>query len=289
MNSDQHVSLPGTRREIGYKNTGITFYDLFAGLFTNRSFILAVSRRDLMAKYRGAFVGMLWMVGTPAALVMAYGFMIIGVFNVHGGDSGLGATLVTLWLCVSFWQFFSESVGRSASIVADNASLVKRSPFPLTALPPAVLVTSAMGLGVSLALGLLAQCILVGKPSAIWLILFAVAPAIMMFTLACSYIIAAVGAFSKDIRYVLPLGLMVCMLMSPVLYPSERVPPALRFVSDFNPLTPVFETIRIIGSGRPPGFDLWCDLGAVSAISFIFVVAGFSFYRSKSVEFADVL
>lgn len=286
MNSERHVSLPGTRREIGYKSTGFAGYDLFASLVQNRSFISAVARRDLMAKYKGAFIGILWMVGTPAALVLAYGFMIIGVFNVRSDGHSTAATFVTLWLCVSLWQFFSEAVGRSASIVSDNASLVKRSPFPLAALPPAVIMTSSMGLGVSLSLGLLAQLIFVGTPSISWVLLLAVLPALAFVTLACVYFVATAGAFSKDIRYILPLGLTVCMLMSPVLYASDRVPPALRFLAEFNPIAPVFETVRAVtGNSHVP----WVPLSVMTGVSLLAAVACFAFYRSKSVEFADVL
>lgn len=280
------MSLPGTRREIGYQNSGFAGYDLFASLIHNRSFISAVAHRDLMSKYKGAFVGIIWMVGTPAALVLAYGFMIIGVFNMRPEGDGTVATFVTLWLCVSLWQFFSEAVGRSASIVSDNASLVKRSPFPLTALPPAVVMTSSMGLAVSLVLGLLTQVIFLGVPSASWLLLLSVLPALALITLACVYLVATVGAFSKDIRYILPLGLTVGMLMSPVLYSSDRVPPALRFVAEFNPIAPVFETVRAAtGDGQVP----WLSLSIMTGVSFLAAVGSFSLYRSNSVEFADVL
>jgi lipopolysaccharide transport system permease protein len=286
MKADRHISLPGTRREIGYKSKGFAGYDLFAGLISNRSFISAVARRDLMAKYRGAFIGILWMVGTPAALVLAYGYMIVGVFNVRSEGHSTAATFVTLWLCVSLWQFFSEAVGRSASIVSDNASLVKRSPFPLTALPPAVVMTSLMGLGVSLFLGLLAQLIFVGTPSTSWLLLLSVFPALSFITLASVYFVATVGAFSKDIRYILPLGMTVCMLMSPVLYSSERVPPSLRFLSEFNPIAPIFETVRAVTANGQPQ---WVPLAVTTCVSLLAAIVSFAFYRSKSVEFADVL
>lgn len=286
MQSEKHVSRPGSRREIGYRNTGFAPFDLFAGLVANWSFISAVARRDLMAKYKGAFIGILWMVGTPAALALAYGFMILGVFNVRGGSQSVGATFVTLWFCVSLWQFFSEAVGRSASVVSENASLVKRSPFPLAALPPAVVLTSSIGLAVSMLLGTATQCVFIGIPPLTWLLLPLVLPSLFLITLACAYFVATFGAFSKDIRYVLPLGLTVCMLMTPVLYGSGSVPRSLRFIAEYNPLAPAFETVRAVMAGTQVP---WTSLGAVTLVAFIAAILSFALYRSKSVEFADVL
>ena len=287
MQNEKHVSLPGTRREIGYRQSGFAAIDLFASLVANRSFIATVARRDLLAKYRGAFIGVLWMVGTPAALVLAYGFMTIGVFQMRETGSGAIATFITLWFCISLWQAFSEAVGRSASIVSDNASLVKRSPFPLSALPPAVVVTSFMGLAISLCLGVLAQVVFVGVPPPSWLLLVVVLPAFSLSTLAFVYLVATIGAFSKDIRYVLPLGLTVSMLMTPVLYPASKVPSSLTFLAAYNPFTPVFETVRTVVSG---GTELpAASLAVVTGVAFVSSILAYALFRARSVEFADVL
>ncbi|MCV9963902.1 ABC transporter permease [Pararhizobium sp. BT-229] len=280
-------SLPGTRREIGYGCRLFPLLDLFLGLVGNYRFIAAVARRDLLAKYRGAALGMLWMVGTPAALVLAYGFMTVGVFNSRMDGTGAVGTFMTLWFCVSLWQCFAEAVGRSASIISDNSALVKRTPFPLAALPPSVLATSLMGLSVSYCLGLVVYIAILGVPPLTWLLIPVILTPFLCMTLGAVYLISAIGAFSKDIKYILPLCLTVGMLVSPVLYPASRIPASLGFVAQFNPMTPVFEALRSAVLGR--AVAEWTSLAAVSAFALVFAGVSFSFFRRKSVEFADVL
>ncbi len=282
-----YKSVPGTRREIGADIRIFPLLDLFAGIVGNRNFIGAVARRDLLAKYRGATLGILWMVGTPAALVLAYGFMTVGVFNSRIDGSDAAGTFFSLWFCVSLWQSFAEAVGRSASIVNDNAALVKRTPFPLAALPPAVIATSMMGLSVSYALGIGVYFVAVGTPPLTWLLMpFVLAPFLMLM-LGAVHVVAVIGAFSKDIKYILPLALTVAMLMSPVLYTASRIPSSLSVVANLNPVTPIFETLRMIVVGKP--VESWIPVIAVGLTASVFAAVSFSVYRRKSVEFADVL
>jgi lipopolysaccharide transport system permease protein len=284
---EEHVSVPGSRREIGYPARGFAALDLVLGLFHNRRFIKTVARRDLTAKYRGAFLGILWMVGTPAALALAYGFMTVGVFGSRLDGTDTKGTFVALWFSVSLWQFFAETVGRSAAVVSDNAALVKRSPFPLAALPPAVLATSAIGLAVSFLIGAAAYALLIGIPPASWMFVPLILLPFVLFTLAAAYLVAAIGAFSKDIRYILPLALTIGMLVTPVLYPSSRIPAVLSPLATFNPMTPVFDALRSCVLGNAV-FSLTPVL-TMALVGFAAAVLAFRFFSSKSPEFADVL
>lgn len=280
--------LPGTRREIGWSNPRISVFDCFLSLYFNRGFLIAIARRDLHARYRGAVLGLLWLVGTPAALALAYGFMTIGVFKVRalGTESAVEA-FVALWFLINLWQMMAETLMRSSAILSDNAMLVKRTAFPLGVLPPATFLVAIAGFSVSFLMLVIGHLIVVGLPPLSWVLLPLPLIPFVLITLGLSYIIATAGAYLRDLRYVLPLTLTVGMLTSPVLYPSQNIPAAIKFISQANPFMWICDAVRTLLSGS---FDVkWESLFMLSLIGFGMTVAGYRWFKKNSSEFSDVL
>ena len=284
---EHHKSRPGTRREIGRHFSISPLVDVFLTIAFNLNFIYAISQRDLISKYKGAFLGILWMVGTPIALVLAYGFMTIVVFNSRFGSSNAYESLIALWFCITLWQTFAEIVSRSAGIMEDNVALIKRTPFPLYCLSPAVVLTSLTGLFVSYTLGFILHVITLGVPPLSWLAIPIVITPLIITGLALSYLMATIGVFIRDIRYILPLLMTMGMLISPVLYPADVIPQSLRFITDLNPFGHVFEALRSAISGT--GLIFTNPLIIVGLASITLLCATFSLFKKFSSEFTDVL
>lgn len=283
-----HISEPGTRREIGWVPTRWALIDVFLIGIMNRRLLMSVVKRDLSSRYRGATLGVLWMIGSPLAMVAAYSFVIAGVFGLRVGNADdVRSTVVGLWACLAAWQLFAETANRSSAMMFDNAALVKRTSFPLALLPLAVVMTSFVGVLVSFTLISLLFLFLVGTPPLTWLLMpFAFAP-LAIFALGSSYLLAAVGTFVRDVRHAIPLAVQVGMLLTPILYPADRIPKILEWFSIINPLTPIFETIRalVLGNLNAP----WERLGVVAAVAVVYCVLSYSLFRKRSSEFADVV
>jgi lipopolysaccharide transport system permease protein len=285
---NQHISEPGTRREIGWATTGWAFLDVFLIGIMNRRLLMSVVRRDIASRYRGASLGILWMIGSPLAMVAAYGFVVAGVFGMRvGAAADVRSTVIGLWACISAWQIFAETANRSSSLMLDNGALVKRTSFPLALLPISVVFTSFVGVLVSYALISILFVIMVGMPPLTWLLMPLAFVPLAIFALATSYLLASVGTFVRDVRHAIPLGVQVGMLVTPILYPADRIPQVLSWFSLVNPLTPVFETIRalMLGSATAP----WERLGVVTVVSVVFCILAFALFRKRSPEFADVV
>ena len=284
---EHYKSIPGTRREIGRSFSIFPIIDVFLFLVFNWNFIYAISRRDLVSKYRGAFLGILWMVGTPIALVLAYGFMTIVIFKSRFGSSNAYESFLELWFCLTLWQAFAEIVSRSANVMEDNLALIKRTSFPLCTLPPAVVLTSLIGLSVSYTLGCLLYFVMIGAPPTSWVLIPVVIAPMIVTALALSYMMAMLGVFVRDVRYVLPLVMTIGMLLSPVLYPAEIIPQSLRFITNLNPFNHIFESLRIVVSGN--GEISTTPLLIVGIVSISLLGLTFSLFKKSSSEFTDVL
>lgn len=283
-----HISQPGTRREIGWTPTGWALVDVFLVGFMNRTLLLSVVRRDVSSRYKGSTLGVLWMIGSPLAMVAAYSFVIAGVFGLRvGSGDDIKATVVGLWACLAAWQLFSETANRSSGMMFDNSAMVKRTSFPLALLPQAVVLTACVSVSVSYALVSVIYIALIGFPPITWLVMPLAFVPLALFALGTSYLLAAVGTFIRDVRHAIPLCVQVGMLVTPILYPADRIPSALAWFSLLNPLTPVFESIRalMLGSGSAP----WERLGVVTLVAVVFCIGSYILFRKRSPEFADVV
>lgn len=282
-----YISLPGTRREIGWQPTGWALVDIFLVGVMNRRLLGAVVRRDVSARYRGAALGFVWMIGAPLAMVAAYGFVVAGVFGMRmGAGANVLETVFGLWACLAAWQVFAETANRASGMMFDNAALVKRTAFPLALLPISSLFTAFIGACVSYALIFAVYLALVGVPPLTWVLLPATFFPLALFSLGSSYLLASLGTFVRDVRHAVPLAVQVGMLVSPILYPADKVPQSIAWISLLNPLTPVFEAIRsaMLGEGLH-----WSRLALVTAVSLAYCVVTFKLFCKRAPEFADVV
>lgn len=204
-----------------------------------------------------------------------------------GSSGNVLETMFGLWSCLAAWQLFSETCNRSAAAITENAPLVKRTAFPLGLIPVAVLSSSAIGTLVSYLLILGVHILVVGMPPVGWALLpMAIVP-LMLTSLGTAYVLATAAVFVRDVRHALPLVLQVGLLVTPVLYPADRIPPALSWISKLNPLTPMFEALRAFVLGGE--WTGWRALALVAAASVAYVAAAYKIFNTFKPEFADVV
>jgi len=91
----------------------------------------------------------------------------------------------------------------------------------------------------------------------------------------------------RDLGALLPLGLQVLMLISPVLYPLSLVPDQFKTVYLLNPMAALIEAYRtaLLYGQFPTGGSLW---GAFVAAVLLFGM-GYRYFKSVEQRFADVM
>ena len=283
------VILPRRRPEAGAALTNRWALDWAVAPWRNRRFLDALVRRDLGARYRGSVLGLTWLVVLPLAMMATYSLVFGGVLRVRfdAPAGGRWGTVLSIWAGTFVWQVLAESVGRSVGILHDNAPYVKRVPFPLFLLPLMPLGTALVGASVSLGLFAAAYLAMAGMPPATWLLLPTVAcPAILLAAAAC-WTLAAMGAFLRDLKHVVPLGLTLLMFLTPVLYPLSAVPTGLAPYVGLNPLAYVFEYLRaVLVEGRAPPL---AGLAALNLGACLAAMGGYALFRLREWEYADVV
>lgn len=210
-----------------------------------------LAKRDLMARYRGSVVGVLWALLAPLAMVAIYALVFQGVFQARwAGSAGTGGMssgvdyAARLFAGLMVFSAVAEVASRATRLMQDNANLVKRVMFPLELLCVALVMQTTVH--IVLQMVVLAALLLAmgGGASWSWLWLLAALPWILLLQLALAIGLAALGCYLRDLQHVVPLVVSGLMFLSPVFYPSAAAPVALRWMLQLNPLTLPIELVR---------------------------------------------
>ena len=109
----------------------------------------------------------------------------------------------------------------------------------------------------------------------------------LIFTYGLSLFLAAANLLYRDIQYVLGLGLIVWMYLTPVIYPTEMFPDRYRWIFQINPMAVFINAYRqvILAAGEPN----YMSLGIAAVVSTSVLMLGYWFFKKLEGVFADVV
>ncbi len=261
---------------------------MITDLWRHRRLTLSLVRRDIEARYRGSFGGGLWTFLNPLLLMITYYFVFGVVLRARfPGDPTREGFVLNFLAGMLPWLAISEALGRSPGIILDHGNLVKKMIFPTEVLPVvrtlAALVTESVTLVLFLMLLLLTRG---GVPTtALWLPLLLV-PQIIM-TLGLSFLLAATGAFLRDLLQLIGFALTLWFFLTPICYPPTAIPSELLPILGKNPMFALVQGYRaVLLEGRAPE---WAALWKLWLISIVLFWMGWRWFRRLQSSFADVL
>lgn len=255
----------------------------------NRALIRASTKREILGRYRGSFLGLLWSFFNPLFMLAVYTFVFSVVFKARwnvASDSKTEFALV-LFAGLIIFNLFGDSISRAPSLVLSNTNYVKKVVFPLEILPIVSLLSALFHGMVSLGVWLLAYIIFFGLPHATVLYLPLVILPFLLLLLGLSWGLASLGVFLRDVSQFIGMLITVLMFMTPLFYPATALPEKYRHWLYFNPLTSVVEQARdVLYWGKQPNFSM---LGIYSLTSVLIAWLGFAWFQKTRKGFADVL
>jgi lipopolysaccharide transport system permease protein len=263
--------------------------ELIASVVRNRALIAALVKREVIGRYRGSMLGILWSFFNPVFMLAVYTFVFSVVFKARWGAGGDSKTEFALVLFTGMLVFglFSECVTRAPGLILANVNYVKKILFPLEILPWVALGSSVFHMLISLAVWLLFYVPLFGVPSATALLFPVVMLPLMLLTLGLSWFLASLGVYLRDVSQLIGILTTALMFLSPIFFPVTALPEEFRPLLNLNPLTPAIESARdVLIWGHQPD---WTLLGASLAASTVVAWLGFAWFQKTRKGFADVL
>ncbi|MBZ9883166.1 ABC transporter permease [Mesorhizobium sp. CA10] len=253
--------------------------------------IFNLARREVVGRYRGSILGILWSLLTPLLMLAVYTFMFGTVLQMRwagGGDAQPTAEFaLILFVGLIFFQTFSEVLTRAPTLILSNVSYVKKIVFPLEVLPTVALAAALFHMLVSFFVMLIFLLLSRGSiPLTAPLLPIVVVPFIVIL-IGLSWIFASVGVYFRDIGQVLNPIISALMFLSPIFVPAEALPSAVRPWLALNPISiPVEQARQVLIFGQVPN---WSVLAIYTVVAVVIAVLGFLFFQATRKGFADVL
>lgn len=264
--------------------------ELVASLLRNRSLISHLVRREVIGRYRGSVLGVVWSFFNPVLMLIVYTFVFSVVFKARWGDAA-GTThsdfAVILFVGMIIHGLFSEVANRAPGIILANPTFVKRVVFPLEVLPWIAMGAALFHVAISLVVLLLAQLILSQHvPWTAVLFPLVLAP-LVLGTMGIAWFLASIGVYVRDVGQTIGILTTIMLFLAPVFYPVSALPPAYQVVMHINPLTFAIEEGRkLLLFGELPN---WGGLLVYVAASISSAWGGFWWFQKTRKGFADVV
>ena len=278
----------------GHNNQGrrITFLSPLAVLATfsqHRDLIWQMTKRDVIGRYRGSIMGLLWSFFNPILMLAVYTFIFSVVFQVRWGEATENKAdfAIVLFVGLIIHTLFAECVNRAPSLILTNVNYVKKVVFPLEILPWITLGSALFHAMVSVVVLLVFVGFTQIQLSWTALLFPLVLLPLVLLTMGLSWFLASLGVFIRDVRQMIGMVTTVMLFLSPIFYPVSAVPESYRIWFNLNPLTFIVEQGReVLLWGNTPD---WIGLGVYTLVAAAIAYGGLMWFQMTRRGFADVI
>lgn len=244
-----------------------------------RDAIFHLTRRDIVARYKRSFLGIIWTMLNPLGMMLILTVVFSTAFNT--GPTYAAYVLTGLLA----WNFFSQTSNAVVSGLAWGSGLVQK-----VYLPRSIFGISAIGTGLVNFILALAPLLLVMLATGVPIRLSVLFAPIAMLMLACfslgiGLFLATVGLYFPDVTEMYQILLIAWMYLTPIIYPETILPENIRLL--FFWLNPMYRLVRLF---RYPVYE--GEMLPISEISITMLMAisvfvlGWWLFSRKANEFA---
>ena len=263
--------------------------EMATSLWRNRGLAIALTKREVIGRYRGSFMGILWSFFNPVFMLTVYTFVFSVVFKARwgGGSDSKTEFALILFAGMIVFNLFSECINRAPGLILSNVNYVKKVVFPLEILPAVVLGAALFHLLVSVLVWLIFYIVFFGMPHLTLLLFPFILLPLVLLTLGLSWILASLGVYLRDVGQIVGVITTALMFLTPIFYPVTALPERYQTFLLLNPLTPVIEQTRqALVWGNVPEIKFWV-LSLIASV--VIAWLGFAWFQKTRKGFADVL
>jgi len=239
-------------------------------IWQHREILAATTLVDIRTRFIGTVFGLAWTILYPLLFLGLYAIVYTMIYRVK--VSGYDTVDYVLLIFCGLVPFigFADALGTGVSCILSNKALVKNTIFPIELIP----VKSVLASSVTMTVGIV---MLLG-------VLWVRGIVHYIFTVGVIWLLSATNVFIPDLGQTISIIILFLMLVSPIGYTEEMIPPELRAFMFPNPLyylIMLYRDAAYLGTVRP---QLLAAFAAIALATW--TVGGFTFRRLKPL-FAD--
>jgi lipopolysaccharide transport system permease protein len=242
--------------------------------------------RQLKARYRGTFLGVLWSFANPILMTALYTMLFGTAFAAYYGGSVV-RYVFSAFVGVLVVTFFSQGTSESLVAVVSNGGLLNKIAIDPETFPIASIAANTFQQAITtFPIIIVIAAVITHDPIRVLLapiVLAAIVALVTGFGLALS----ALFVFFRDLSYLWGVISFVFWMTSPVFYPAALVPISVRPWFQINPVALSISALREVALGRGP-----IDYGVIGTCvlaSTVILLVGHTIFRKSRRHFMDLL
>ena len=232
---------------------GRPFREELRELWAYRDLTLQWAARNVTLRYKRSVLGVLWTLIEPLMLTLILTVVFSTAFRFPMANFP-----IYLLSGLLLFDFFSRSTLQIVEEIVASSSLAKRIRVPRSAFAMASILSYLFNWLVAL-VPLFAIVLILRHPLNPAALLIPIGVLLTaLFTLGVGLLVATLGVFFHDFKLAFQVLLTAWFYCTPIIYPIEVVPDAVRRVIAFNPLQCLVRLVRDpVYQGTIPPASVW--------------------------------
>lgn len=263
-------------------------YSLVAGISRYRGFILDSVKRDFQSRYQSSFLGALWLVLQPVAMISVYTLVFSELMRARIPDMTMPYAY-SIYLCsgVLTWGLFAENLNGLVNVFLSNSNILKKVSFPRICLPIIVTLSSLINFLIIFTLFLLFLVVTDTFPGWVILSIIPVLAIQIIFTVGLGVILGVMNVFVRDVSQFVSILLQFWFWFTPIVYVSKTLPDWAQGALEYNPMATIIKCYHDIFLFRKE--PEWYTLFPISVVAVILFFMGWALFRKHSADIVDEL
>lgn len=236
-----------------------------AALWRYRDLLMLLVRRDFVAVYKQTILGPLWLFIQPVLTSLTFTFIFGGLAKI----STDGNPPILFYMAgITLWTYFADCLNKTSNTFIANAGVFGKVYFPRLIIPLSVLVSNLIKLGIQLLIFLIVWIYYLNSSIQTihpqWQYMWLIPVLIFMMAglgLGFGILISSLTTKYRDLTFLVGFGVQLMMYASSIVLPISSMPPKVKAIMLFNPLTSIIEAFKFIFLGSGSFEGLWLVYG----------------------------
>ncbi|GAC1387357.1 MAG: ABC transporter permease [Candidatus Saccharimonadales bacterium] len=256
---------------------------------SNVNLIKEMVRSDFKLRYQASVLGYLWSLLRP---LMLFGVLYVIFTRVFKTGKDIPYYPAYLLLGLVMWTFFVEATMSGMNSIVGRGDLIRKVSIPKYV----IVISTTLSAFVNFALNMVVVFIFMAFGHVPLRLTILIVPLLigelLVYSLAISFILAALFVKFRDIGHIWEVVLQVLFYATPLIYAFTIVPHALAKVMSINPLAQIFQDTRamMITSKTLTTKQVFnSQLGRLLPMAIVIVLAIFAswYFKRSSASFAE--
>lgn len=261
------------------KETNVNVFKIlkesFKDIYSSRFLSTQLAVRDIKARYRQSYLGILWAFITPFTTAIVW-IILSSTGTVTLSPTGIPYP-VYAFSGTLLWSIIKDSIGTPMSSTGSAKSILSKINFPKEALIVSGIYKLLFNTSIKVLLLLIFLFAFgVGLHWSLLLFPFAVLSAVFI-GVTIGLFITPLGMLYSDVSRFIGFALSFAMYVTPVVYAIPKEEGLWKFLMEWNPFTPIILTGRDLVVGTTPEYLGYFFIVLLACVPLCFI--GLVFYR----------